>query len=292
MSPVSLSADSPYLVVRETEPDGRGGRVDTTAVFLTASTCPIGCSMCDLHRFTFDHPTPPGAIPRQIRRALPESPGGGWIKLYNSGNFFDPRSIPPADYGEIAQLCSGFERVIVENHPRFGERRAQRFRSQLDQQQLEVAIGLETVQPRWLTRMQKQMTRDQFDQYARQLRQLEIDVRVFLIVGVPGVGVAEAIRWTRLSLRHAIRAGARHASLIPARRGNGWNEFSDPLPRLSLDDWLELQQTAIADAEGQATVTVDLWDLEPDDPKVEQLKQMNWTQGDRFNDQNLGDSDR
>jgi uncharacterized Fe-S cluster-containing MiaB family protein len=39
------------------------------------------------------------------------------IKLYNSGSFFDPRAIPPADYVVIAGRVRTFERVIVECHP-------------------------------------------------------------------------------------------------------------------------------------------------------------------------------
>jgi uncharacterized Fe-S cluster-containing MiaB family protein len=288
-----LSADSPYHVVREPEPDGRGGQVETTAIFLTVSRCPIGCSMCDLHRFTLDKPTPVGAIPLQIRRGLNASSDraahksschsgneafrGGWVKLYNSGNFFDPQSIPPADYDEIATLCGDFERVIVENHPRFGGERLKRFQRVL-KQPLEVAVGLETVQPRWLARMKKQMTRDQFDQYAAQLHQLQVDLRVFLIVGVPGVGILEATRWARLSLRHAIRAGARHISMIPSRRGNGWKPAAGRLPDFSLDDWLDFQASVIADADGRAAITIDLWEMPADDPRVDRLREVNLTQ--------------
>jgi len=232
--------------------------------------------MCDLHRFTFDHPSPVGAIPGQIRKALEGQVPHGWVKLYNSGNFFDPRSIPPEDYREIASLCDGFERVVVENHPRFGGQKLKAVRGLLDQP-LEVAVGLETVQPRWMTRMAKQMTRDQFDQYAAELRELEIDLRVFLIVGVPGVQVAEAIRWARLSVRHAVAVGARHVSLIPARRGNGWNS-SQPLPAFSLEDWMEIQSLALADAVGRATVTIDLWDMPEGDQRVEQLRETNLRQ--------------
>ncbi len=273
-----LTAERPYEVLREWEPDGCGRRVPTTTVFLTAATCPIGCSMCDLHQFTLDRPTPRGAIPRQILHAISGHPVAGWIKLYNSGNFFDPRSIPPEDYQAIAQQCVGFERIIVENHPRFGSERLTRFVRLLEGRPLEVAVGLETVQPRWLARMQKHMTRDQFDHYATTLRRMGVDVRVFLIVGVPGISASEAIRWARLSLRHAIAVGARHVSLIPARRGNGWNGSTKLLPSITMDDWLEFHATALQDAGGRAAVTVDLWEMDAADPRVEQLKQANLDQ--------------
>lgn len=277
-----LSPWSPYLVLDEVEADGSGAQIATKTVFLTASTCPIGCHMCDLHHHTLPDATPPGAIPQQIRNATADRPSSdptprGWIKLYNSGNFFDPRSIRPSDYRSIASLCKKFQRVIVENHPRFGADRLLQFRDLLDGQ-LEVAVGLETVQPRWLDRLGKKMTRDDFDRYGKWLRSERVDLRVFLIAGVPGVDVDESIRWTRLSARHAIRCGARHISLIPARRGNGWNGHPGKLPEFSVDDLAALQVMVIRDADGAAVVTVDLWDVAPSTLGRDRIEATNRTQ--------------
>ena len=278
----ALSAEQPYLVVEEREPDGNGGQVDTTTVFLTASECPIGCSMCDLYRYTLATATPPGAIPRQMDMALgdrspPQRTLRAWIKLYNSGNFFDPRSIPPADYASIAARCEPFSRVVVENHPRFGTDRARRFRDLINAP-LEVAVGLETVQPRWLNRLEKQMSRDDFDRYARWLRNEGVDLRVFVIIGVPGVSALESTRWARLTARHAIACGARHVSLIPARSGHGWNGCAEQLPKLSVDAILELRRAAIMDADGRAAITIDLWDLDSGADQLKQLIEVNLTQ--------------
>ena len=82
----------------EDEPTGDGEVVQVATLLLTASECPWRCAMCDLWRHTLPHPTPRGAVPRQIEAALKDLPSGvRWIKLYNSGNFFDAKSIPPAD---------------------------------------------------------------------------------------------------------------------------------------------------------------------------------------------------
>lgn len=272
-----LSSDQPYLVLEELEPVVGGGQACSTTVFLTASSCPVGCKMCDLHRFTLGTPTPPGAIPRQIDVALRGRPRSEWLKLYNSGNFFDPRSIPPEDYPAIAARCEGYARVVIENHPKVGSERLLRFRDQLGSQ-LEVAVGLETVQPRWLAKLGKQMTRDQFDRFAHWLRRQGVDLRVFLIVGTPGILASEAIRWARLSLRHAITVSARHISLIPARAGEGWGGTADQLPHLPIETLIELQRLALQDADGRATVTIDLWDLDTSDPGFEILQRVNLSQ--------------
>jgi radical SAM enzyme (TIGR01210 family) len=281
-----VSANLPYAVIEEQEADGAGGSADVTTIFLTASECPIGCHMCDLWQNTLPHATPPGAIGTQIATALLQRSGTakpGWIKLYNSGNFFDPRSIPERDYAEIAAHCQPFLRVIVENHPRFGADRLKRFRDSIDAP-LEVAVGLETVQPRWLGRLGKQMSRGDFDRYAAWLRRQRVDLRAFIIVGVPGISAGEAIRWARLSVRHACQSGARHISLIPARRGHGWRGLAAELPELTLADLVQLQLQALDDVNKAAVVTVDAWNLDSqatstqDRQFVSAIKQTNLSQ--------------
>ncbi len=282
-----VSANLPYAVIEEQEADGAGGTADVMTVFLTASECPIGCNMCDLWQNTLLDATPQGAIATQIKTALQRRRlrqlNSDWIKLYNSGNFFDPRSIPEQDYPAIAAHCQPFSRVIVENHPRFGAQRLKRFRDLLDAP-LEVAVGLETVQPRWLSRLGKQMSRDDVDRYARWLRDQQVDLRIFLIVGVPGISVAEAIRWARLSVRHARQVRARHISLIPARAGHGWGGLADQLPPLSIGQLAELQRLALRDVNGAAVLTVDTWDLESkvtstaDGQLLSEIKHLNLSQ--------------
>ena len=310
-SSTPLSFDRPYLVLQEKEADEAGKVHDCLTVFLTGSTCPIGCKMCDLHHHTFDSATPAGAIPRQIDLATKTSTSSDWIKLYNSGNFFDPRSIPVVDYEAITTRLSGYQRVIIENHPRFGSRRLEEFQSRLSAR-LEVAVGLETVQPRWLRRLAKQMTRDDFDLYAKHLRRLDVDLRVFLIVGAPGVSVREAIRWAMLSVRHAVLQGARHISLIPARGmasplspsnskflaanmesekfftaqdgdrdiadssqwGMNLGKIQNPRPQ----EMFELHNQAIQWAAGRAVITVDPWDLDDENLSVKAIKELNLSQ--------------
>src|SRR5437868_894768 len=109
---VDLSVPYAFLVEPERTADGRVEQVAT--VFLTNRECPFRCLMCDLWRNTTDERVPAGAIPTQIDHALARLPPARHIKLYNSGNFFDPQAIPPEDFPEIARRVRGFRTVVVE----------------------------------------------------------------------------------------------------------------------------------------------------------------------------------
>src|SRR3954447_2148828 len=134
--------------------------------------------MCDLWKNTLEAPVASGQIPGQIRWGLARLPPARHLKLYNSGSFFDPLAIPPEDYGAIARLAAPFERVIVECHPRLVGRRCREFRRLLPGE-LEVAMGLETVRPEVLPRLNKQMTLDDFARAASDLRSQDIALRTF-----------------------------------------------------------------------------------------------------------------
>jgi hypothetical protein len=203
-----------------------------------------------------------GAIPAQIDAALAELPITRTIKLYNSGNFFDPRAIPPADHPAMAARLSDFDRVIVENHPRLVTPAVRAFADRLPGR-LEVAMGLETVHPEILPRLNKRMTVDDFQRAAGWLRSHEIDVRAFLLVGLPGLDAAACRPWGLESLKTAFAAGAQCCSLILTRRGNGamdrLHEQGDFRPA-SLSDLYWLQAAGIALAAGR--VFADAWGLE------------------------------
>ncbi len=140
--------------------------------------------MCDLWRHTLAEGVPSGAIPAQIAYALSRTPEAQQIKLYNSGSFFDPHAIPPADDAAIAEQVNGFERVIVESHPALIGARCFALQRLL-RGQLEVAMGLETAHPDVLERLNKRMTLDQYATAAASLRDAGIDIRSFVLLQPP-----------------------------------------------------------------------------------------------------------
>ncbi|MCI0358525.1 MAG: radical SAM protein, partial [Planctomycetaceae bacterium] len=186
----------------EPERSASGTIVQVATIFLTNRECPLKCLMCDLWKNTTDDPVPAGAIPAQIGHALARLPAAEHIKLYNSGNFFDPLAIPRSDHAAICQRVCGFANVIVENHPRMCGKDCLRFHKQL-QTRLEVALGLETVHPQALAALHKRMTLDDFDRAVEFLLAGGIAVRAFVLLRPPLLSEVEGIDWALRSLEHA-----------------------------------------------------------------------------------------
>jgi radical SAM enzyme (TIGR01210 family) len=218
--------------------------------------------MCDLWKHTLTETVPLGAIPQQIDFALTELRcRPAQLKLYNSGSFFDPAAVPPADYAAVAERISFTEHVIVESHPRLVGSSALRFRDFLSAT-LEVAMGLETTHPEVLPRLNKKFTLEHFAKAAEFLRSEQISVRAFVLVKPPFLNEAEAVEWAVKSAAFAFDCGAEVVSLLPTRPGNGAldrlhraGEFSPP--RVST---LERAMEQTLDL-GRGRVFADTWDL-------------------------------
>ena len=251
-----------YAELTEEEPAGPGETVSVSTIFLTNRECPWRCLMCDLWLNTLTEPVAGGAIPGQIRAALSRLPPARWVKLYNAGSFFDPKAIPREDYPKIAQLLSGFERVIVESHPALCGDSTLQLRELL-RGSLEVALGLETIHLEVLPRLNKRMTLEDFREAAAFLREAGISVRVFVLVGLPFVPAREALDWALRSVDFAFDCGAAVVSLIPTRSGNGAMDALEERGDFSPPDLAALEEAAVsALALRRGRVLADLWDLE------------------------------
>lgn len=282
----TLDPKRPYAFLVEQECSTTKEVVPVATVFLTNRECPWRCLMCDLWRNTLSETVSTGAIPEQIDYALAHLPPARQIKLYNSGSFFDRNAIPLEDYPAIATRSNSFERIIVESHPSLLQQGCLQFRDLLSNQ-LEVAMGLETVHPEILDQLNKRMTLTQFSAAAEYLRRNAIDLRVFILVQPPFMKAQEALYWAERSLDFAFDCGATAATLIPTRGGNGamealtqLNEFTPP--RLDL-----LESAAIYGLNlRRGRVFVDLWDLRTASPlceicsssRIARLEQMNLQQ--------------
>ncbi len=318
----SVDPSRPYAFLVEPERTRAGTIADTAVVFLTNRECPFRCLMCDLWKNTTGERVPDGAIAKQLAYALTRMPAARHIKLYNAGNFFDAQAIPPGDWPRIVELLNPFETVIIESHPRLigpscltlrdrlraaraslpalgaREREAQdpltpnpsppkRGRGEQEGgQALQVAMGLETVHPDVLPRLNKRMTLADFEKAARFLCDQEIVVRAFILLRPPFLDEAEGVHWAKESLRFAFDAGVECCVVIPTRAGNGAMEelqrqgdFAPP----RLDSLEEVLDHGIGMRRGR--VFVDLWDVERfyecqrcGPARTERLRTMNLTQ--------------
>lgn len=207
-----------FLVEKERLPDGTIAEVAT--IFLTNKECPFRCLMCDLWKNTTYETVPLGSISGQIEHALNQLPTVKHIKLYNSGNFFDKKAIPPGDYDSIIRMLHGFDTVLIENHPKLIDNRVLDFRDKL-KANLQVAIGLETVHPIVLPLLNKQMTLQNFGSAAKFLARNGILSRAFILLRPPFLSESEGVEWAKKSIDFAFDSGVECCVVIPTRSGNG-----------------------------------------------------------------------
>lgn len=252
---------------------GPAGVERSVTVFLAGAECPFTCTFCDLWRWTLEggRPTPAGALPIQLARALQdiESPLPQRLKLYNASNFFDRRAVPLQDVPRLAELARPFSAVTVESHASTIGPPALEFRELLNGR-LEVAIGLETIHPIAIEHLNKRLDLSQFDRAAEFLGHHDIDLRAFVLLGTPHVPAEAAIEWTVRSVEYAAARGAKRIAIIPVRGGNGELErlqalghFTPPTLR-ELESALEqsLSTLPIGPSAHRPVLTADTWDID------------------------------
>ena len=259
-------------------------------IFLTNRECPYRCTMCDLWKNTTDETVPLGAIPAQIDFALKRFGSADVVKLYNSGNFFDRQAIPREDWEPIARRVSGFRRVVVETHPRM-LKGVEEFAGMIAPATLEVAMGLETVHPEVLPKLNKQMTLVDFQNAAERLVAAEIAVRAFILLQPPWIDATSAREWAIKSIEFAFGVGVQCCSIVPTRDGNGAMEalesagqFHSPTLR-SMETVLSDGLSGLNDGlplERKRRVFMDTWDVERfntcvdcDGQRIRQIHAMN-----------------
>lgn len=258
-----VNPDIPYHFLQEQEPDWAGNLQKINTIFLTSKECSFRCLMCDLWNNTLKEPTPPGAILKQIDFALNKLPEADVIKLYNNGNFFDQKAIPPSDYPGIIERLRSYRKVIVENHPTLCGRACIEFNEKLNGR-LEVAMGLETIHPDVLPKLNKQLSSEDFKKAASFLSSHEIDIRAFILLNPPFLtDEQENIQWTLKTVQFAFDCGVGTCSIIPTRAGNGIMEVLAHQGKYippSINALEDVFEKALELRQGR--VFVDSWDID------------------------------
>ena len=106
--------------------------------------------------------------------------------------------------------------------------------------ELQVALGLETVNPDLLLRLNKKMTLQDFAHSVSFLNSNGILSRAFILLRPPFLSEEEGIFWAERSLDFAFRIGVECCTVIPVREGNGAMEHlwsRDIFPDLISDHW-------------------------------------------------------
>ncbi len=257
----SVDPRKPYAWLVEKERTSSGTIEDTATIFLTNRECPFHCLMCDLWKNTTGSSVPESAVPDQIEWALNQLPEVKHLKLYNSGSFFDKKAIPEKDYPKIASLISNFETVIVESHPGYINEECVRFRDMI-KSDLQIAVGLETVNTAILEKINKRMTLDDFAGSVNFLMDHDIFTRAFILLRPPFLSESEGIFWAERSLDFAFSAGVECCVVIPVRSGNGAMEQLQKKGFFAPPEIRSLEKVVEYGIEQQSgRVFADLWDL-------------------------------
>lgn len=280
----TVDSRRPYAFLVEPEFQYEGRVEDVATIFITNKECPFRCLMCDLWKHTTDSRVPAGAVAGQIEFALGELPPAPHVKLYNAGNFFDAQAIPPGDLPRIAELVKRHRTVIIECHPKLVDRRCLDFAGQIEGK-LEVAMGLETVDPAVLPRLNKRMSLDDYEGSARFLTSHGIAVRAFILLRAPFQSEAVGLHWAKRSIEWAFSVGVECCVVIPTRAGNGAMEELQSAGHFAPPTIASLESAvAYGLSLKMGRVFADLWDIErfaaaPDDlERIARLSHMNLAQ--------------
>ncbi|MDP6600734.1 MAG: hypothetical protein QGH76_00405 [Phycisphaerales bacterium] len=252
----------PHACFVEQEFCGDGTIEDVTTIIGINRECPFRCLMCDLWRNTTPRGTPDGIVAGQVKHALQEIPWTPHVKFYNAGNFFDEKAVSPSDRDRIAELVNDRRTLVIENHPRLIDQRCIEYALAISPR-LEVAMGLETVDPSVLPRLNKGMTLDDFERACHLLSDHHIGIRAFILLRTPWQTEQEGVHWAKRSIAWAFDAGVECCVIIPTRAGNGImdqlqesSEFTPP----SIDSLEEVHSWGIE--QGRGRVFADTWDID------------------------------
>ncbi len=249
-----LDATKAYGVFSEPELTRNGTVEDHNIILTTNKECPFQCVMCDLWKNTLDERVTKGVIAKQVCDALENLPEAKHLKIYNAGSFFDRQSIPKQDTFDIADMISEYETLIVEAHPKLIGTPCFEFAEYL-QPELEVAMGLETVDPSVLPKLNKNMTLDDFERATTQMLEHNIFVRAFILLRTPWHSEEEGIYWAKESIDFAHRIGVECCTVIPLRKNERFEWTFEPSSTNALDEVV-----AYGLAKNKGRVFGDTWD--------------------------------
>ncbi len=203
------------------ERDYLEGPVDAGVVIMPTRGCSwglrSGCSMCG---YVYDSPleTSEGMLLEGFKEALERLEGVPYLKVFNSGSFFDEREVPPGLRNKIIELVNqaGPRRLQVESRPEFVSPEVlEETRDALDAE-LEVGMGLETASDYIRTNcINKGFSLKDFERALGTCRDAGVPVKAYLLVKPPFLTEREAVEDAVASAVRAWEMGASRISFNP-----------------------------------------------------------------------------
>ena len=162
-----------------------------------------GCLMCGYNNDSLSTVTQENLI-TQFEKAMEKYQGQQYIKIYNSGSFFDTGEIGINAQNSILKMAGErAEKVLVESRPEFVSQKSMDMALE-HVKKLEIAIGLETANDEIRHKsINKGFKFADFERAAKLARKNGASIRTYLILKPPYLTESEAIADTLESIKIA-----------------------------------------------------------------------------------------
>ncbi len=176
-----------------------------------------GCSMCGYIYDSLD--ASQEAVLKNFREAFEKVKDVRYLKIFNSGSFFDEREISKETREEIlaaVDSAESIERLQVESRPEFITEAALMHSVEVFSKELEVGIGLETSSDkiRQLS-INKGFTLEDFKRAVNLCKKHDVKVKAYLLIKPPFLSEKLAIEDAVASAVEAFKLGADRISFNP-----------------------------------------------------------------------------
>ncbi len=198
------------------------GTVDAGVIILPTRGCrwglKSGCTMCGYVNDSADIPPKDEELLSNLETALEKLDGVKYLKLFNSGSFFDPLEISQDASSSILSLLNGrgIDRVQVESRPEFINEEVLGVAIDASDFELEVGLGVETTSDK-IRRdcINKNISLEDFNRAIGNCKNLGVLVKGYLLLKPLFLTEAEAIHDTLKSAEELAKMGASRISINP-----------------------------------------------------------------------------
>ncbi len=182
-----------------------------------------GCTMCG-YVYDSSRGVSQAEVLRQFKEGVARLGDVAYLKVFNSGSFFDSDEIAPETRREIYRIVNtlGVERLQVESRPEYISRGVLEEAAELLEPELEVGIGLESTSD-YVREVciNKGFTLKEFRRALRLCRGAGARVKAYLLIKPPFLTEAEAVEDAVRSGTKAARLGVDRLSFNPVNVQRG-----------------------------------------------------------------------